>query len=136
MILVTNLVAVLAFIAATAIDQTNAECCYVQEVVNHVCMGYENEMPMPLHKVLQFVDCNEYWLQEEHEVGRPKCYTQLCADGGEVTHFFCGVGDCNIVGCNCDGGCRKGNGTSIQDLKKAWIEQRGFKFERDHRIFG
>lgn len=133
---ISKLVAVLALIVATTIDQTNAVCCQVQEVVIHSCQGYENEMPMPLHKVFQFIDCNEYWVKGEHEVGRPKCSTQLCADGGEVTHFFCGVGDCNIVGCNCDGGCRPSNGTSIDVLKKAWIEERGFKFEREHKIFG
>lgn len=89
-VLISNLIAVFALFATSAIDQTNAECCQVQEIVLHVCMGFEN--------VMQFIYWNEYWLQEEHEVGRPKCYTQLCADGGEVTHFHCGIGDSNVFG--------------------------------------
>lgn len=31
-----------------------------------------------------------------------------CADCSEAT-IYCGVGQCNVFGCNCDGGCRKGN---------------------------
>lgn len=135
-VFISNLVAVLlALIVASTVDQTNAECCMVQDIVLHVCMGFENEMPMPLHTVLQVIDNNEYWLQEEHEVGRPKCYTQLCADGGEVTHFYCGIGDCNVFGCDCDGGCRPSNGTSMEDLKNAWIKEHGFLFEREHKVF-
>lgn len=121
---ISNFVTILlVLIAASAIDQTNAKCCQVQDIVLHVCMSFENEMPMPLHKVLQVIDNNKYWLQEEHEVGRPKCYTQLCADGGEVTHFYCGIGDCNVFGCDCDDGCRPSpnNGTTMEELKVSII---------------
>ena len=31
-----------------------------------------------------------------------------CADCEEA-NIYCGYGSCNIFGCNCDGGCRKGN---------------------------
>ncbi|XP_054163802.1 uncharacterized protein LOC128961575 [Oppia nitens] len=33
---------------------------------------------------------------------------ERCYDCTEAT-IYCGVGKCNIVGCNCDGGCRKGD---------------------------
>ena len=29
-----------------------------------------------------------------------------CADASLVSGQYCGKGDCNIFGCNCDGGCR------------------------------
>ena len=32
-----------------------------------------------------------------------------CGDCSEVESFYCGVGSCNVFGCNCDGGCRKGD---------------------------
>ena len=31
---------------------------------------------------------------------------QICLDGLWVDGWFCGVGECNTFGCNCDGGCR------------------------------
>lgn len=40
---------------------------------------------------------------------QPECAKgRYCADC-EVASYYCGVGSCNIFGCNCDGGCRKGN---------------------------
>lgn len=30
----------------------------------------------------------------------------VCLDGTVHTSAYCGVGSCNIFGCNCDGGCR------------------------------
>jgi len=33
-----------------------------------------------------------------------------CYDCTEST-VYCGVGKCNILGCNCDGGCRQGDST-------------------------
>lgn len=40
---------------------------------------------------------------DDHKVNR-------CADCEEA-NVYCGYGSCNIFGCNCDGGCRKGNPT-------------------------
>jgi hypothetical protein len=47
------------------------------------------------------------------------CSTPIkCEVGSETTYrcydctpstYYCGVGKCNIFGCNCDGGCRQGN---------------------------
>ncbi|XP_054161963.1 uncharacterized protein LOC128959948 [Oppia nitens] len=35
---------------------------------------------------------------------------ERCWDCTEAS-YYCGVGKCNVVGCNCDGGCRKGDST-------------------------
>lgn len=34
------------------------------------------------------------------------CQKTICKDG-TVTRGYCGVGTCNLFGCNCDGGCRR-----------------------------
>lgn len=36
------------------------------------------------------------------------CQVYICADGS-VQKYWCGVGDCDVLGCRCDDGCRKGN---------------------------
>uniref|UniRef100_A0A8D8X952 Protein Diedel-like n=1 Tax=Cacopsylla melanoneura TaxID=428564 RepID=A0A8D8X952_9HEMI len=44
--------------------------------------------------------------------GKPTgCHTKdpFCGDGKPVKGYYCGVGKCNIFGCNCDGGCIPGN---------------------------
>jgi len=33
----------------------------------------------------------------------------ICAHGDHSDSWFCGVGKCNMFGCNCDGGCKKGS---------------------------
>ncbi|KAH8419236.1 hypothetical protein KR222_011239 [Zaprionus bogoriensis] len=38
------------------------------------------------------------------------CQVDICEDGTPVNWRYCGVGPCNIFGCRCAGGCRKGNG--------------------------
>lgn len=37
------------------------------------------------------------------------CLIEACGDGKAVVGTFCGVGKCNIFGCNCDFGCIPGN---------------------------
>ncbi|AAF05220.1 ORF106 [Xestia c-nigrum granulovirus] len=37
------------------------------------------------------------------------CKVKVCNDGLPNRGFYCGKGDCNIFGCNCDGGCIQGN---------------------------
>lgn len=37
------------------------------------------------------------------------CEVDVCEDGKPSKGTYCGKGSCNIFGCNCDGGCIKGN---------------------------
>lgn len=37
------------------------------------------------------------------------CEVEICGDGKAVSGTYCGVGPCNVLGCNCDGGCIPGN---------------------------
>lgn len=38
------------------------------------------------------------------------CRLSICGDGKPLAadKYFCGVGDCNAAGCDCDGGCIPG----------------------------
>lgn len=52
-------------------------------------------------------DCTPY-AKDQSE--RPiLCKVKVCNDGLPNRGFYCGKGDCNIFGCNCDGGCIEGN---------------------------
>ncbi|XP_043476358.1 protein Diedel-like isoform X3 [Leptopilina heterotoma] len=44
---------------------------------------------------------------------RGDCLTFACGDGKSLKgkDSYCGIGSCNIFGCNCDGGCIPGNAT-------------------------
>lgn len=37
------------------------------------------------------------------------CLIEVCGNGAPPENYFCGVGDCNIFGCNCDFGCIPGD---------------------------
>lgn len=39
----------------------------------------------------------------------------ICLDGLEISTLYCGIGPCNVFGCNCDGGCRHANSSTCYD---------------------
>lgn len=51
-------------------------------------------------------------------IGSKRCAINVCGDGELLkSGAYCGVGRCNIFGCNCDGGCRRGYGVEyFQDI--------------------
>lgn len=64
-------------------------------------------------------------------IDRKVCRISLCDDGRPLTSgLYCGKGSCNIIGCNCDDGCREGlNGFKNLELFKVinenyveWVE--------------
>lgn len=51
-------------------------------------------------------------VQHTHNMRYGRCEVRAaCGDGRRPKsgHFYCGVGSCNIFGCNCDGGCVPGD---------------------------
>lgn len=46
------------------------------------------------------------------------CVAHVCNDGESHGMFYCGVGKCNIFGCNCDGGCIGGDGDALENFKR------------------
>lgn len=41
----------------------------------------------------------------------------ICYDGRPIVGWYCGVGPCNMFGCNCEGGCR--NNSKGYDYEEA-----------------
>lgn len=74
--------------------QADAECCKTDQFVRHNCIGY--------------------W-----------CYSYICPDGSLLYgRNHCGVGVCNMFGCNCDGGCRHNSkGFDKEEAQKLFMER-------------
>ncbi|XP_017022706.2 protein Diedel-like [Drosophila kikkawai] len=53
-----------------------------------------------------------------------RCSITICANGAGLVGTWCGQGPCNPFGCNCDGGCLKGDWskTFLERNKKHTIE--------------
>lgn len=46
------------------------------------------------------------------------CETKVCNDGKPHGLFYCGVGRCNLAGCDCDGGCWGGDADPVDSFRK------------------
>lgn len=62
----------------------------------------------------------EYYNKRKYN---PYCQIRLCGDGkppsGGLIPTYCGVGSCNIFGCDCNGGCIPGDALeSLSQLNK------------------
>ncbi|XP_037726083.1 protein Diedel-like [Drosophila subpulchrella] len=75
------------------VDQSAAECCTSREEVTFKMDRGE----------CQDVGGSGY---NPH-----KCEITICADGVKQVGTYCGQASCNIFGCNCDGGCLRGDWT-------------------------
>lgn len=51
------------------------------------------------------VCCNPGWVAYECDEFFGKCRETMCRDGSRANGEFCGVGQCNYIGCDCEGGC-------------------------------
>lgn len=38
-----------------------------------------------------------------------QCVVRICGNGLKTRSFYCGIGSCNLFGCNCDNGCIPGD---------------------------
>lgn len=76
-----------------------AECCYREDVV--FVNKKENR------------SCSDYGASDGVCDVLTLCVIELCGDGLPPTGWFCGVGDCNMFGCNCDYGCIPGDAKQI-----------------------
>lgn len=130
--IISKVLAVLALIAISLINQSSADCCNPKYVLTHVCLGTPHEEEIPLHGMLGRTDTNDYWIRNIVDTRRPKCVTRFCDDGDAVSGFYCGVGSCNLFGCACKGGCRKNNGHSIEEMKKNWLNKKALVIQAKH----
>lgn len=114
----------LAFLVmATVVIQTSAECCGAPWNILHVCAGVPHEN----HYYFPSFPEGDYLLKKDSDAYKDKCYSRICPDTkllvSSILGTYCGVGDCNFFGCNCDGGCRTGK-DEIEVIK--WFAE---KFE-------
>lgn len=134
--LIVKAITALSLIVVLSIDKTESVCCKdLAYSIHHVCLGTSTEDEIPLHwfwdDLLTFNKIN-YWMRSERDGKQPKCKSLFCEDGLEPRGNNCGVGECNIFGCACRGGCRKNDGTSYKELAKNWREKHGLKVEGKH----
>lgn len=132
---IVKVITALVLIAVLSIDKTESVCCKeLAYVLHHVCLGTAAEDEIPLHWFWDHFLFKKikYWMRSEKDAKQPKCVSPFCEDGLEPNGRLCGVGDCNIFGCDCKGGCRKNNGTSYKDLAKNWREQHGLLVKKEH----
>lgn len=119
------------------VSQINAECCQVEYPIHHVCAGIPDETQMPFGEYLGWLDGNDYWIRDSSDVYKTKCISRFCADGYKlgVKQYYCGHGDCNIFGCNCDGGCRSNPNITEESLTNAFKVAFGFTEQAKHKVF-
>lgn len=130
----SNMVAILAFATIISISQTNAECCRSEFRAYHVCLGLAHEQPFKIAKPTgTYLDF--FWVRENKEdESAKKCLSLFCADGSDAEDKYCGVGTCDLFGCKCIGGCRKGNRTDYETLLKTWLEEHNLVREARHKF--
>lgn len=136
---IAKVIIALTLIAVLSIDITESKCCDVAYVSHHVCLGIPTEKHLPIHLIYDFpIDKNfPYWMRRiETDEKRPKCISYFCEDGSDATKYTCGIGKCNIFGCNCKDGCRKSNGSSHQEMGRMWREKHGLLVKGKHHLKG
>lgn len=132
-------VTALTLLVMLSIDKTDSVCCDLSYVIHHVCLGLPNESHIPIHLIwdLFFIDNKfKYWIRSENDVDRPKCVSRFCEDGSETKNRQCGVGKCNYFGCKCEGGCRKNNGTNLEESATAWRASHNLLIKKEHKLKG
>lgn len=100
------------------------ECCYdIAFTAIHACIG------LPAEYELLNIWTAHCWIRSEEEGCNRMCWSKFCTDGFRIntTDFqYCGIGKCNMYGCNCDGGCRRNQRHNHKELEKAWLAEHGF----------
>lgn len=93
----------IGFMVFVIVNQTNAVCCRDRIEIHHICQRSISSA-LPHH----------IWPD-----GRVSCKVNVCNDGIVISRFgYCGVGKCNLVGCNCKGGCIHSNRTEAKVLRR------------------
>lgn len=95
-------IAIAVVIFLIFLNQSNAECCQEKIRVSFEC---KNQTPKTIHQHIPHArHSDHYW---ESVNNTPGCHVAICKDGSTISGWhYCGQGECNIFGCNCDGGCK------------------------------
>ena len=127
-------IAALALLAITTTIHAKIECCPSYFRSYHVCLGLPNERPIKIAKPTgTYLDY--FWVtKDKKDESAPKCLSLFCEDGSDAAGKYCGVGPCGPFGCNCVGGCRKGNGTGYETFRRAWLKKHELVREARHKF--
>lgn len=85
-----------------------SECCsktsfYFKHHASKSCFDYpDSNIAVPGDTYLQQATVYAH-------IKLSRCMASTCGDGKHHDGVYCGIGGCNIFGCNCDGGCIPGN---------------------------
>lgn len=135
--IIVNTLAIVILFTMSLVNQLNSDCCKIENVIHHACIGIDNEINLFGHKLWGITDKTEFWIQNDKDVYGQKCISRFCNDFYymEVLDFYCGHGKCNIFGCNCDNGCRKHNASDFQSFEIAFAIKYGFVRKSRHKLF-
>jgi len=87
------LVSLLLLGISALVNKSGAECC------------------TPRAEIIYKMDTGNCKDVGGYGLNRTRCEITICADGMKRVGTYCGQGSCNIFGCNCDGGCLRGEWT-------------------------
>jgi len=76
-----------AVVAAYCIVQVTSECCKAKSVLGAGNLGNNAFCNVAITHPRKLLEAG------------------MCGDGSVVNGHYCGVGSCDVFGCNCDGGC-------------------------------
>lgn len=81
------------------LDEINALCCQRRLRIYHRCGEFATELPTKI---------------------KSKCSSIICMDGhlAGLSSSFCAYGDCDRIGCNCDGICATNNKGTWGEAKR------------------
>lgn len=139
-VVLVNTLAMIILFAMSLVNHLSTDCCKIENVIHHVCIGLENEVNLPGHKLWGLASNTEYWIRNEEDESADKCISRFCNDfySMKTSDFYCGVGQCNIFGCNCNNGCRKynnGSGSDLQTFERVFAIEHGFVKKSKHKLF-
>lgn len=121
---------IVILMAIFKVNQTKAECCSpLTYSIRHTCYH-----EVPRAKTVKYDwDHDESVLLYENEKQSKKenlviCLSKICPDGTPRTGLYCGKGQCNVFGCNCDGGCRTNSAGTREEARILFAKKYGFKY--------
>lgn len=137
-IVLVNTLGMIILIAMSLVNHLSIDCCKIENIIHHTCIGLESEVNLPGHRLWGLAYNTEYWIRDDEDKSADKCISRFCSDfySMKTSDFYCGVGKCNTFGCNCNDGCRKNNSDSdFQKFERLFALEHGFVKKAKHKLF-
>lgn len=136
-VVLVNTLGLIILFAMSLVNHMSSDCCKIENVIYHVCIGLNNEVNLPGHKLWGLVYNTEYWIRNDEDKTADKCMSRFCNDfhSMKTSDFYCGVGQCNVFGCSCNDSCRKSNNESFERFEKLFALDHGFVQKSRNKLF-